>query len=463
MCDDELWTAFREFSNAVIEATRTWAAEMEVPTSFETEVHFSDSGYTERIIPVVRYMVPIKRHYEDILQMPVFQRCLLAHVEGGVLQRLSEELSLAEHGSEEWLHDNGQLLAYMIDPIFKSLGEANSLDLPEVLLRAKYVDFRHAWTCPRYHHGFHVKHPNSAPPLTPPPLGGSNLQRQPNHHNPRLWNGREGGGAIPNLLDFQRTKYQLTTHYEVPRGQSRDPQTVLDDAERLLTAMRLHKPYELGIYGMYFTKCPIGTTDIGQHSCGQRSLFEPSFRTGLTATPYELESKDLDEVCTLANGIQKADDGLQIAIGRFNQAYERRRSIEDKLIDLTIALESTLLSDVQDELKYRLSVRCAALLSDECDPIQTHFIAKKVYDARSQVVHQGQRLDRQKLIITNSTVSVTPKEFVREAEALTRAVLRRYVIAAEAGTSTRLFTSSIDRQIMEKLSSTNEQDTGCNC
>lgn len=456
MCDDELWIAFREFSNAVLEATKAWAAEMEVPTSFETEICFSDAGYTERIIPVVRYMVPIKYHYEEILQMPVFRRCLLAHVEGRVLQPLGEEQSRAEHGSEKWFHDNWQLLVHMMNPIFKALGEANSLDPPEDLLRTKYHEFRHAWTCPHYDHGFHVLLTNFETQLTSVTLGRFVLQTLSSDEKTRLWNGREGGGAIPNRFDFHQTKYQLTTHYEVPRGQRPDPAFILSKAEDLVTAMRLHKQGDAGVFGMYFTKCPAGTSDISQYSCGQRSLFEPLVRTGVTETPYELAREDVDEVCTLANGIAKADDGLQIAIGRFNQAYERRRSLEDKLIDLTIALESTLLSDVQDELKYRLAVRCAALLSDESDPVQTHFFAKKVYDTRSQIVHQGQRLERQKLKSSSSSDAVAPREFVREAEALSRAVLRRYVLAAEVGTNTRQCTEAIERQIMIRLSQSEE-------
>jgi hypothetical protein len=121
---------------------------------------------------------------------------------------------------------------------------------------------------------------------------------------------------------------------------------------------------------------------------------------------------------------------------------------------LTISLESTLLSDAQEELKYRLATRCAALLADDHDPQQTHFFAKKVYDARSKLVHQGALLERQKLRVSvDSTDEVEPRAFVRKAETLARTVLRHYIRAAEEGRSSTSVTKSIDQQILKRLAS----------
>ena len=64
----------------------------------------------------------------------------------------------------------------------------------------------------------------------------------------------------------------------------------------------------------------------------------------------------------------------------------------NRIIDLCIALESSLLSDVREELVYRLSLRGAALLAGKRDPEVTRWLLRKIYEARSAVVHDGKSL-----------------------------------------------------------------------
>lgn len=79
---------------------------------------------------------------------------------------------------------------------------------------------------------------------------------------------------------------------------------------------------------------------------------------------------------------------LEMAIRRFNQSYGRDL-FEDRIIDLTIVLEATLLHGTKDELKYRLAIRGAKLLSETDVPDVVFPFLKALYDLRSKIVHEG--------------------------------------------------------------------------
>src|SRR5216684_2539896 len=84
---------------------------------------------------------------------------------------------------------------------------------------------------------------------------------------------------------------------------------------------------------------------------------------------YELHESDTSTLQELVKALQQLRSAqprgklsiygdLSVALRRFNQSYERETP-EDQIIDLTIALESTLLGDLRDELKYRLVRHCS--------------------------------------------------------------------------------------------------------
>ncbi len=88
-------------------------------------------------------------------------------------------------------------------------------------------------------------------------------------------------------------------------------------------------------------------------------------------------------------GASKKFKRLDIGLKRFNRAYHRS-SYEDKIIDIAIVLESTLLFGVNEELKYRLAFRGAALLAKNRSPETTFKVLRMFYDIRSRIVHDGE-------------------------------------------------------------------------
>lgn len=92
--------------------------------------------------------------------------------------------------------------------------------------------------------------------------------------------------------------------------------------------------------------------------------------------------KDLEQINDLTSKI-KACERLKIPLIYFNQYYNVK-SVYERIINLAIVLESSLLADTKDELKYRLKIRTSAFLNEDYSDIMACF-----YDIRSAIVHNG--------------------------------------------------------------------------
>lgn len=126
---------------------------------------------------------------------------------------------------------------------------------------------------------------------------------------------------------------------------------------------------------------------------------------------------------------------MSIPLRKFNQAYGRQ-SGEDTIIDLTIALESSLLSNTRNELQYRLSTRGAALLAGLRKPVETQTLLKTMYGIRSEIVHNGKLLSengvRKKI---ESLGLIVAKDFPHACEDVVRDVLRESILRLAVGGS----------------------------
>ena len=92
---------------------------------------------------------------------------------------------------------------------------------------------------------------------------------------------------------------------------------------------------------------------------------------------------------------------LKLATKRLNSAFLRRAE-EDSILDLTIALESLLVSDSKGEITYRLAMRLAAVCNiepfEDYSPDKIFWACKRIYDYRSAVVHGGRQIDKSRVI-----------------------------------------------------------------
>jgi hypothetical protein len=126
---------------------------------------------------------------------------------------------------------------------------------------------------------------------------------------------------------------------------------------------------------------------------------------------------------------------LQVSLRRFNQAYSRD-NLEDPVLDYTIALESCLLRRLSDELSYRFSVRGAAVAAAKRDPVRTQSELKRIYSARSKIVHEGRMPNADLAELCND---------------LSRVILLCYLERLATGESVKAISDELDRQVIKSL------------
>jgi len=165
---------------------------------------------------------------------------------------------------------------------------------------------------------------------------------------------------------------------------------------------------------------------------------------------------------------EASDQHVRLAVRRFNLAVGRR-DIEDKVIDLTIALESLLVA-ADTELSYRLKLAASHLLRAEQKPQTTFDTVSAMYALRSAIVHTGARLNESP---TKSTKRILRKvsESGRAVEAvdcfrqITRLVLREIIRRMQLGKNLEDIQSELEKCALGQIPPPNEtnpstQDTG---
>ena len=150
---------------------------------------------------------------------------------------------------------------------------------------------------------------------------------------------------------------------------------------------------------------------------------------------------------------QKPYGDMTVALRRFNQSYDRD-TFEDKIIDLTIALESTLLAGLEDELKYRLAIRGAALLANMWEPQKSQLLLKTIYDVRSSIVHNGMQLNdpkMEKLMINALPGQTEPNGFFLSCENIVRDTLRTYINRLSKGQSLEQLNDDLEKYVIKGI------------
>lgn len=103
----------------------------------------------------------------------------------------------------------------------------------------------------------------------------------------------------------------------------------------------------------------------------------------ITFSEYEFNDSIVEKAINFAKKISKVRKLIEIPLSFFMEYYASDK-IYAKLLRLAIVLETTILNDCKNELKYRLQVRTSALLHRDISKILA-----LVYDIRSDIVHSG--------------------------------------------------------------------------
>jgi len=108
---------------------------------------------------------------------------------------------------------------------------------------------------------------------------------------------------------------------------------------------------------------------------------------------FELSEVDVPQFLELWRLLEKQDARFRFSIHRFNLAFEPRL-LADRIVDLVIAAEALLLSDLDEryrgELRFRFALRAAKFIEHaRYSEHEVFRVMRQAYDARSAIAHGG--------------------------------------------------------------------------
>ncbi|MDD5531023.1 MAG: HEPN domain-containing protein [bacterium] len=230
--------------------------------------------------------------------------------------------------------------------------------------------------------------------------------------------------------------YVLEINYINKRTTPGLPQN--DPFSKIITALRLLKTGTIGVETIYYASvawAPIRAEGIisGKEVYGNK---------------YQLTIPEVEQFKKFVNDFLvyeiKESSPLNIALTRFNYAYERGRA-EDKLIDMMVSFEALFLKGGEKaEFSYRLALRTAVLLENNGDERNKIFSSmREAYNARSKVVH-GETMN----IFLNEK-SILAKDFVLQIEDYLRKSLNKFILLYKQGEKHDDILAELDKKILK--------------
>ena len=202
------------------------------------------------------------------------------------------------------------------------------------------------------------------------------------------------GNAGIGIIDVQ-TLLEKTTEEPVVVGEgpfdvdeSRSQfENVQSSFESVCTSIRLIHPEPILMLPIYVDAADVWGSSVG-YGVGEPAIIRPGKRC-------EISGADLQEMKELLGVVSRGESGLSraanVCLRRIGFA-NKRISLEDKLLDIVMALEALVLSEPGErgELSFRLAIRLAKFLeADKEKQIDVFDTVKRGYRLRSKIVHGG--------------------------------------------------------------------------
>ncbi len=455
---DEL---YYNFAQAVL-AYMTRLAEAEgMPQTRRLRIQFNGASVRLVLEEKDNYFWLLMRHMnEEVKMQEEVEKCARVHWMQGIL-RYPKYLQEANAGAPATFEQHrSTLFQQLFVPLQDALDHYETLELTREQILESYHQHRNEWMSPNSRYNVIIPLLNFTSEVQQQVPFGTQLQLAPftPQEKTEIWN-EHGQLVYPFVINpiefnaFHPVQFKLSCIHHQDQDKPFGIQDIDDELIDLLTALRLLKAGNIGAPGAFaraharsiWLPSPVtmGTSDYGVQQYGAE---------------YNLSEAEIPTIKALYSDLQKLNrlkhrGGLAVALRRFNQAYSRGND-EDKIIDLTISLESCLLSE-SEELTYRLSLRGAALLAKIWEPRKAQLLLKAMYATRSAIVHSGQQLSNLgkepgKLL---RNLGIQPHEFRQECENMVRAILKTYVgqLASARGRSVEIVIKELDELILQGL------------
>ena len=187
--------------------------------------------------------------------------------------------------------------------------------------------------------------------------------------------------------DYPVSPFYVDTHLEMPDRES--PIPCADERfNRFELLLRLFQPGDVSVRRHSFVRDVRGGAfwiEFGGNAVKSRVM------TRYERPPYPLNdaalgefTEFLDEYWGMLEGL---DRRVKRGLSRFSSSYERRE-LEDRLIDLVIALEALFNDSESDSVSFKIAIRCAGWLYPPGEQRVSLFrFIKRIYKFRSAAVH----------------------------------------------------------------------------
>jgi hypothetical protein len=462
---ESLENAFVSFAKALLNHMTSLVTSKGIPNTDNWHVDFIEEYWIARIQTKPDFWQVAQTPLDSLLKIDEINQCVKMHLEAGIPSyryEFAEENEAVEFSKSE--HIKFILTYDLISPILNALERYQTLQLSRQQIVETYRSFRDAWLIEDSHWDFTSPLLNFTSELQQNVAIGEQLQLSPftTDEKEEIWN--FGGSLLMleianviNINDFSYSKFklvssyphsQLQQHLDIQHSELLDwelqpSQGILMALRNFITALRLIKEGDVGA-PVHFNRTRQKHSTRGMRPRYFVSSYEDQ-RVKKYSRIYELHEEELNLVRELHSSLmQMRNNNLIIALRLFNQSYSRN-TWEDQIIDLTIALESTLLAGTEVELSSKLSLRGAALLARIRNPHETHTLLKRMYNIRSKIVHEGKQLSDFR------REAPQPEHFVQTCENVVRDTLRTYITQLNDGQSIDDFNKRIDEHVIGSL------------
>jgi len=452
---ESLEAPYLQFANALLDCMAVRAAKEGIPALPTTRFEFTDDQGMRTISNEPHLQRLAHRClYSSPTLMELNDQSIAAHWNAGLFRSPPVPKYYGSSEVCETLEEaKGQISEALLQPITDALISAGSFPVSREALLEQYRRARTSWTAPFYQIRELVPLVNftSDVPRAVPISARFSL----NHFGSDAKSEALASLGMPFSASLQEGTALTQAQFTLSRVVERPKATQTFEAEltelmetateiaNIVTALRLLKVGSVGAPMLY--QLGDGILPWGNVRIGRGVGAYPRF----ASDAYSLSKQDMPSLRRLFESLrslkpQETSAGLDVALRYFNQSYSRT-SQEDRLVDLAIVVESSLLYGMRDELSYRASLLGAAMLAPTRSAMETSKLIKSLYEARSMIVHNGKTLAGMK----------KSDQFCDQCEEVIRAILRTYVeqlARVDAGThSVESLNADLGRDLIENL------------
>lgn len=440
---------YLRFAHAALNRWKEWAEKEGVKRRQSVRVYFTEGGITEDVKELPDFGYLMAMHTEELSTLEEADSCVKALLHSGAIK---PPLLSDAHGRAILTPTYDQLRPWLVQQIGYALVEAvnivGGLSPSDEQILAAFADYKEAWSATSHRWDVRVPLRHFETDLVSIKFGSFELMPfRPDDKNVVM--GYYQAAVEPTLLDLHETKFMLCASYSYAPADNDEQKRIREEAERIIAAMRLVKPGDVGALCIHQSK--VRSKPWGHSTYGPLL----GFTVGRWGQAYHLQESDVPPLLTLLSVLTQAANSnhlrsLEVALRRFNQGYGRQIP-EDRVVDYVVALESCLLPDRGEELSLRFALRGATLLAKRRDPVQTRGLLDGMYDARSQIVHSGKLLSTMK-VKALERLKVTAAELPKLCEEILRDALQELLPRVAGGESLSQITQQLEVELLAGLS-----------